>query len=88
IYRKGLIANPNKHGPLVTLPDYSFKDNRPTAYGSRQLYRIQKHQNYVKRILQLVKEVDYAVERHAKLKMTEKEEQQKLLENVLKPKGQ
>ncbi|CAK9803764.1 39S ribosomal protein L52, mitochondrial [Anthophora quadrimaculata] len=85
---KGLVANPNKVGPLVNLPDYSFKDNRPVPYGSRQLKRIQKHQEFVKRIVKLVGEVDHAVERHAKLTKEKEDRKQQILDNKLKAKGQ
>ncbi|CAK9818910.1 39S ribosomal protein L52, mitochondrial [Anthophora plagiata] len=87
-HMKGLIANPNKMGPLVTLPDYSFKDNRPVPYGSRQLQRIQKHQEFVKKIVKLVGEVDGAVERHAKLTKEKEDQKQQILDNKLKEKGQ
>ncbi|KAF3422018.1 hypothetical protein E2986_09299 [Frieseomelitta varia] len=84
---KNLAKNPNSTGPLVTLSDYSFKDNKPVAYGSRQLKRIQKHQDYMRKIIQLVEQVDYAVERHAKLMKEKEEQKQKFLDSQLKPKG-
>jgi len=39
------------------------------------------------KIIKLVGEIDYAVERHARLQEKEKEERQKILNNKLKPKG-
>ncbi|KAK9294741.1 hypothetical protein QLX08_010728 [Tetragonisca angustula] len=84
---KNLAKNPNSTGPLVTLSDYSFKDNKPVAYGSRQLKRIQKHQDYMRKIIQLVEQVDCAVERHAKLMKEQEEQKQKFLNSQLKPKG-
>ena len=86
--RKGLIANPSKYGLMVTLPDYSFKDNRPTPYGSKQLGRMKKHQEYAKRVLQLIGEIDHAVDRHARLMKEEKDKKDQILANKLKPKGQ
>ncbi|KOX73981.1 39S ribosomal protein L52, mitochondrial [Melipona quadrifasciata] len=84
---KNLAKNPNSTGLLVTLSDYSFKNNKPVAYGSRQLKRIQKHQDYMRKIIQLVEQVDYAVERHAKLMKEKEEQKQKFLDSQLKPKG-
>ncbi|XP_076176808.1 mitochondrial ribosomal protein L52 [Ptiloglossa arizonensis] len=85
---KGLVKNPNSYGPLVNLPDYSFKDNRPVPYGSKQFQRIKKHQEFGKRILKLVGEIDYAVEKHAKLLKQKEETKQQILDGKLKPKGQ
>lgn len=85
---KGLVTNPNAAGPLVNSQDYSFADKRPTPYGSRQLRRMQKHQEYARRIAKLVYEVDYAVERHAKLLKEKEEQRQQILDSKLKPKGQ
>ncbi|XP_017884194.1 39S ribosomal protein L52, mitochondrial [Ceratina calcarata] len=87
--KKGLAINPNAEGPLLNLPDYSFKDKeKPVPYRARQLGRIQKHQNYMRRIAQLVGEVDHAVEKHARLLKEEEERRQQILDSKLKPKGQ
>lgn len=43
--------------------------------------------NFQARIIELVGEIDYAVERHAKLQEKEKQERQKILDNKLKSKG-
>ncbi|XP_053972768.1 39S ribosomal protein L52, mitochondrial [Hylaeus volcanicus] len=85
---KGLSPNPNKNGPLVNLPDYSFRDNRPVPYGQNQFKRFQKQQEHAKRIVQLVGEIDYAVEKHAKMIKQREETVQKILNSKLKPKGQ
>ncbi|XP_006622204.1 39S ribosomal protein L52, mitochondrial [Apis dorsata] len=85
---KGLSANPNNNGLLVNSSDYSFKNNKPVPYGSGQLERIKKHQDFMKRIIKLVGEIDYAVERHANLIKEKKAQEQKILESRLKPKGQ
>lgn len=85
--KKGLPTNPNASGPLLNLPDFSYKDNRPSPYGSHQLQRIKKNQQYAERVLQLIGEVDYAVERHARMLKEEKEKKQQILDSKLKPKG-
>jgi len=43
--------------------------------------------NFQAKIIQLVGEVDYAVERHARLQEQKKQERQQILDNKLKPKG-
>jgi len=95
---------------LTNLPDYTFKDGRPTPLGIRQKARLDKQRGYAvcktngllftmksctilysidfqAKIIKLVGEIDYAVERHARLQEKEKEERQKILNNKLKPKG-
>ncbi|XP_076645344.1 mitochondrial ribosomal protein L52 [Halictus rubicundus] len=86
--KKGLPENPNVCGPLITLPDFSYKDNRPTPYGANQLKRIRKHQEYMKRVEKCVAEIDYAVAKHAKLLQEKEEQKRQILANKLKPKGQ
>ncbi|XP_078052743.1 mitochondrial ribosomal protein L52 [Augochlora pura] len=86
--QKGLPTNPNVNGPLVTLPDFSYRDNRPSPYGANQWKRIIKHQDYMKKVEKLVGEVDYAVERHKYLLKKKEEKRQKILDSKLKPKGQ
>lgn len=49
---------------------------------------INKIFNLQKRIIKLVGEIDYAVERHANLIKEKKAQEQKILESRLKPKGQ
>jgi len=44
--RQGLTSNPNTSNPLTNLPDYSFKDGRPTPIGVRQLARMETQRKY------------------------------------------
>lgn len=85
--RHGLTTNPNAFGLLTNLPDYTFKDGKPTPLGIRQKTRLERQRKYAAKIIKLAGEVDYAVERHARLQEKEKEERQKILNNKLKPKG-
>lgn len=90
------------------MPDYTFKDGRPTPLGVRQKFRVDKQRDYAvckingdylllnyihcidfqAKIIKLVGEIDYAVERHAKLQEKKKQKHQQILDNKLKPKGQ
>lgn len=85
--KHGLAVNPNTCGPLTDYPDYSYKDGRPTPYGVRQFTRMEKQRQYAKRIVQLVGEVDHAVERYDALQKKKQEEREQILANKLKPKG-
>ncbi|KYQ58064.1 39S ribosomal protein L52, mitochondrial [Trachymyrmex zeteki] len=85
--KRGLTANPNTFGPLTNLPDYIFKDGRPTPLGVRQKARLDKQRDYAAKIIKLVGEVDFAVENHARMQEKKKEERQEILNNKLKPKG-
>ncbi|KYN34415.1 39S ribosomal protein L52, mitochondrial, partial [Trachymyrmex septentrionalis] len=66
-----------------------FKDGRPTPLGVRQKARLDKQRGYAiyAKIVKLVREVDFAVERHARIQEKKKEERQEILNNKLKPKG-
>ncbi|KAG5326440.1 RM52 protein, partial [Pseudoatta argentina] len=44
--KRGLTANPNTFGPLTNLPDYTFKDGKPTPLGIRQKARLDKQRDY------------------------------------------
>ncbi|TGZ52220.1 Uncharacterized protein DBV15_03761 [Temnothorax longispinosus] len=62
-------------------------DGRPTPLGIRQKARLDKQRGYAARIIKLVGEVDYAVERHARLQKEKEQKTQQILDNKLKPKG-
>ncbi|KAF2899504.1 hypothetical protein ILUMI_06676 [Ignelater luminosus] len=85
--KRGLPMNPNKHGVLTDSPDYSYLDGRPTPYGARQQKRMLKQKAIAEQIMQLTKEVDFAVERHEKLQLEEEEKKREIIANKLKPKG-
>ncbi|KYN20730.1 PREDICTED: 39S ribosomal protein L52, mitochondrial [Trachymyrmex cornetzi] len=85
--KRGLTANPNTCGPLTNLPDYTFKNGKPTPLGVRQKARLDKQRDYASKIIKLVGEIDFAVDRHARMQEKEKEERQEILNNKLKPKG-
>ncbi|XP_015189020.1 PREDICTED: 39S ribosomal protein L52, mitochondrial [Polistes dominula] len=85
--KKGLTENPNAFGPLTNKPDYTFLDGRPTPFGVKQKARMIKQKEFAKKIHKLVGEIDYAVERHKRLQQEKEEEQQQILANKLKPKG-
>ncbi|CAL1677180.1 unnamed protein product [Lasius platythorax] len=85
--KHGLTANPNAFGLLTNLPDYTFKDGKPTPLGIRQKGRLDKQRDYAAKVIKLVGEIDYAVERHAKMQEKEKQRRQQILDSKLKPKG-
>lgn len=85
--KHGLPQNPNVCGPLTDYPDYSYKDGRPTPYGVRQIVRIEKQREYMKRINKLIAEVDHAVERHERMQTEQKNKREEILAKKLKPKG-
>ncbi|XP_014488844.1 PREDICTED: 39S ribosomal protein L52, mitochondrial [Dinoponera quadriceps] len=85
--KRGLTPQPNKDSLLTNLPDYTFKVGKPTPLGIRQKARLDKQREYAARIIELVKEVDFAVERHAKMQEEKMRSRQEILNNKLKPKG-
>lgn len=86
-YKNGLPRNPNAYGPLTDGRDFTFVDQRVTPIGAGQLKRLEKHRIYAEKILQTVKEMNFAIERRANLQKQREEKQKEILESKLKPKG-
>ncbi|KAK0097916.1 hypothetical protein PV326_012804 [Microctonus aethiopoides] len=86
--KKRLSENPNAFGPLTNLPDYSFLDGRPTPFGIRQLARIKEQREILEKVKKLTYEVDYAVERHARIQYADAQNRKSIIEGKMKAKGQ
>ncbi|XP_059351291.1 large ribosomal subunit protein mL52-like isoform X1 [Daphnia carinata] len=86
-YKNGLPRNPNAYGPLTDGRDFTFVDQRVTPIGAGQLKRLEKHRIYAEKILQTVKEMNFAIERRANLQKQSVEKRKEILESKLKPKG-
>ncbi|XP_034477355.1 39S ribosomal protein L52, mitochondrial [Drosophila innubila] len=84
---KGLPENPNAFGPLTNLPDYTFLDGRTTPLGSNQKKRLIKQQETAAKIVELSSELEFAKQRHERLKSEAQAEKQRIMQNKLKPKG-
>ncbi|KAJ8976139.1 hypothetical protein NQ317_018111 [Molorchus minor] len=76
---KGLPMNPNSSGVLTDGPDYTYLDGRLTPYGARQRNRIIKQKEVLNDIIKLTGEIDFAVERHKQLQLTEENKQKEIL---------
>ncbi|XP_026462165.1 39S ribosomal protein L52, mitochondrial-like [Ctenocephalides felis] len=85
--QRDLPENPNRGGPLANLPDYTFLDGRPTPLGMNRLRKITKQREIAKQIVTLSSEIDFALERSAKLKEQEEIKRQEIINSKLKPKG-
>lgn len=57
-------VQPKTNESLLNLPDYTFLDQRPTPYGTRQRRRIEKQKQYTARIIKLTSEIDLAMDLH------------------------
>jgi len=86
--KRGFAANPNAYGPLVDGPDYSFIDGRPTPPGSGKIRRAVEQREIATKILELSKEVDFALEHHQKRLNENEAQKRQILNRKLKPKGQ
>ncbi|XP_017027753.1 large ribosomal subunit protein mL52 [Drosophila kikkawai] len=84
---KGLPENPNAFGPLTNMPDYTFLDGRTTPLGSNQKRRLLKQQEIASKIVELTGELEFAKQRHERLKAQAAAEKQRIIQNKLKPKG-
>ncbi|CAG7835630.1 unnamed protein product [Allacma fusca] len=80
--------NINRYGAFADLPDYTFLDGRRTPPGPNKVRRALKQQEYAKKIMQYVSEVDFAVERQDRLRRDEQTQREEILARKLKPKGQ
>lgn len=79
--------NPNACGPLTDKADFTFVDGRPTPYGTNQVLRMVRQKEIAKSIIELTREVDFAVERHKMLLEQKDRAQEEMLRNKLQPKG-
>jgi len=86
-YSRGISRNPNASGPLTDNCDFSFVDGRPTPLGKGQKRRIVLNQLRAEKILQSVKEMDFAVERFQQITKQTEEQRKSIVEGRLKAKG-
>lgn len=73
--------------PLVTLPDYTFMDGRPTPLGSNQLQRLMKQREWTDKIVTQLGELDFAKKRYAKMVEDKEQARNTILSSKLKEKG-
>ena len=63
-------------------------NNKKIRNISLKIFRFSQIKTFQAKIVKLVSEVDFAVERHSKLLAEAEEEKQKILNSKLKPKGE
>ncbi|KAG5321776.1 RM52 protein, partial [Acromyrmex heyeri] len=85
--KRGLTANPNTFARLDKQRDYAVCKINKNYYFVMNFCTILYFIDFQAKIIKLVGEVDFAVERHTKMQEKEKEKRQKILNNKLKPKG-
>lgn len=85
---RNLPMNSNSCGVLTDGVDYSYLDGRPTPYTVGQVKRLQKQKELAESIIQLSKEIDFAVERHKLNQKAEENNRQQIINSKLKPKGE
>ncbi|XP_071524789.1 large ribosomal subunit protein mL52 [Panulirus ornatus] len=86
-FPKSFKTSMGAHGPLIDGPDYTFLDGRPTPLRSGQRRRAQEQRDIAVKVLQLMKETKFAIERHQKIQLEEKQKKQEIQDAKLKPKG-
>ncbi|ROT73745.1 putative 39S ribosomal protein L52, mitochondrial [Penaeus vannamei] len=86
-FQKKFDTSMGAWGPLVDGPDYTFLDGRPTPLRSGQRRRAKQQKEVSEKVLQLMKETNFAIERHQRLLHEEKEKKNQILNEKLKPKG-
>ncbi|KAJ6642223.1 39S ribosomal protein L52, mitochondrial [Pseudolycoriella hygida] len=85
---RGLDKNPNAHGPLTDLPDYTFMDgNRLTPLGSHQKQRIIKQRELAAKMIRLIREIDDGKLMHKRLQEESQRNREDIISNKFKPKG-
>lgn len=84
---RGLPLDPYSYGVLTDTPDYSYLDGRSTPYGVGQRRRQAEQKQLAQQIIELTKEIDFAVNRNTKLIEGEKITKENIISNKLIPKG-
>ncbi|KAL5021836.1 hypothetical protein ScPMuIL_000991 [Solemya velum] len=84
---KGAAINGSSYGVLTDLPDYTFLDGRPTPLSARQKRRRVERMELAKRVVSLVKEMEFGKANHRNRKQQEQERREHILQNKLKPKA-
>ncbi|MPC08650.1 39S ribosomal protein L52, mitochondrial [Portunus trituberculatus] len=88
--REGSIAiltNLGAHGPLIDGPDYTFLDGRPTPLRIGQIRRARAQREAATKVVQLMSEVQFAIQREKQLKQEQEDTRQQTIASKLKAKG-
>ncbi|KAK7081346.1 mitochondrial translation [Halocaridina rubra] len=85
-FKKSFETRIGAHGPLIDGPDYTFLDGRPTPLGAGQRRRAIGQVEASEKVIQLMKETKFAIERHQKREKEVKEKRQRIMKSKLKPK--
>nr|XP_045605697.1 39S ribosomal protein L52, mitochondrial-like isoform X1 [Procambarus clarkii] len=86
-FQKGFKTSMGACGPLIDGVDYTFIDGRPTPLRVGQRRRAQEQREVSAKVIQLMKETKFAIERQKSLQLEKQKIKQQFLEEKLKPKG-
>lgn len=80
-------TNLGAHGPLIDGPDYTFLDGRPTPLRIGQMRRARAQREAATKVIQLMSEVKFAIQREKQLKQEQVDARQQTITGKLKAKG-
>ncbi|XP_045133559.1 39S ribosomal protein L52, mitochondrial-like isoform X2 [Portunus trituberculatus] len=80
-------TNLGAHGPLIDGPDYTFLDGRPTPLRIGQIRRARAQREAATKVVQLMSEVQFAIQREKQLKQEQEDTRQQTIASKLKAKG-
>ncbi|XP_068208059.1 large ribosomal subunit protein mL52 isoform X1 [Palaemon carinicauda] len=86
-FQKSFKTSIGAQGPLINGPDYTFLDGRKTPLGSSKRRRADEQLEVTSQVLQLLGEVNFAIDHHKKSQEEVKEKRQAKLNSKLKPKA-
>ncbi|XP_063861595.1 large ribosomal subunit protein mL52-like isoform X2 [Scylla paramamosain] len=75
------------HGPLIDGPDYTFLDGRPTPLRIGQMRRARAQHEAATKVVQLMSEVQFAIQREKQLKQEQEDTRQQTIASKLIVKG-
>lgn len=84
---KGLPVSPSTRGPLTDLPDFSFVDGRPAPATHGQIRRSMQQRATMEKIVELLKEVEFAKKFHKDRLQAKEDEETFELQHSLIAKG-
>ncbi|XP_045133561.1 39S ribosomal protein L52, mitochondrial-like isoform X3 [Portunus trituberculatus] len=86
-FSNGFKTNLGAHGPLIDGPDYTFLDGRPTPLRIGQIRRARAQREAATKVVQLMSEVQFAIQREKQLKQEQEDTRQQTIASKLKAKG-
>ncbi|XP_043855474.1 39S ribosomal protein L52, mitochondrial-like [Dromiciops gliroides] len=84
--QQGLATSPSGNGPLTELPDWSYANGRCATPMKGQLQRKAQREKFARRVVLLSQEMNAGLKTWEQKQQEKRQEEEKKLQNLLKPK--